>query len=254
MTALLAAQDPAPVILERPDAASRFFVSCDHAGNAIPHALGDLGLSAVERERHIAWDIGALGVARELFSILDAPLVAQSYSRLVVDCNRPKSHPELIVERSEATEIPGNRGLSVIERQHRQTAIYDPYHETISTLIDTRRQRRLETVFVSVHSFTPLYLGESRPWDVGVLYGRDHRLARPVLQQLRADAGLCVGDNEPYRIDEKDLGLPEHAIKRGLLNVLFEIRQDLIADPEPQQEWGRRLAGILRAAAGTLDV
>ena len=254
MTALLAHNDPGPVILERPDAESPFFISCDHAGNAIPRALGDLGLSLADRERHIAWDIGALGVARALSSILDAPLVAQTYSRLVIDCNRPQTHPELIVERSEATDVPGNTGLSVAERHQRQTAIYDPYHQAISELLDDRDRRRLHTVFVSVHSFTPVYLGERRPWKIGVLYGRDNRLARPVLQHLRGDDGLCVGDNEPYRIDEKDLGLPEHAIKRGLLNVLFELRQDLITDVAPQGEWGSRLARVLRSAIESLGV
>ena len=254
MTALLAPDDPAPVILERPDAASPFFISCDHAGNAIPRALGDLGLSPADRERHIAWDSGALGVAHALSSILDAPLVAQTYSRLVIDCNRPEAHPELIVERSEATDVPGNTRLSAAERHQRQTAIYDPYHATIGKLLDDRDRRRLQTVFISVHSFTPVYLGERRPWQIGVLYGRDDRLARLVLQHLRADDGLTVGDNEPYRIDEKDRGLPEHAIERGLLNVLFELRQDVITDVAPQRAWGSRLARVLQSAIESLGL
>ncbi len=253
MTALLAPDDPAPVILERPHGASPFFVSCDHAGNAIPRALGDLGLNGADRERHIAWDIGALGVARELSTILDAALVAQTYSRLVIDCNRPKTHAELIVERSEATDIPGNQGLSPAARGMRETAVYDPYHGAISELLDDREQGRRETVYVSVHSFTPVFLGCRRRWEIGVLYGRDDRLARPILQRLQSAGDLCVGDNEPYRIDERDLGLPEHAIKRGLLNVLFELRQDLITDPEPQRAWGKRLARVLLSAFDVVE-
>jgi predicted N-formylglutamate amidohydrolase len=250
---LLIKGDPGPVILERQNGPSPFFISCDHAGNAIPQALGNLGLSAIDCKRHIAWDIGALGVARELSRATEACMVAQPYSRLVVDCNRPKTHPELVVCRSESTDVPGNQGVSSTDRKRREIAIYDPYHQMISNLLDSRLRDDRATIFVSVHSFTPVYRGISRPWEVGILYGRDDRLATQVLHRLNTEQDLCVGDNEPYRIDEKDLGLPEHAIKRGLLNVLFEIRQDLIVGVMSQKKWGLRLASVLRDSVRTLE-
>ncbi|MEE2981843.1 MAG: N-formylglutamate amidohydrolase [Pseudomonadota bacterium] len=251
---LLSADDPAPVIVERPGAASAFFLSCDHAGKAIPQRLGDLGLSTADRERHIAWDIGALGVARELSTMLDATLVAQVYSRLVIDCNRPQRAVTLVPESSEATGIPGNRSLSDPERRRRKTEIYDPYHDAIRGLLDERARRAIDTIFIAIHSFTPVYLGVARPWSIGVLYGSDERLARPVLQGLCADASLCVGDNEPYRIDGKDHGIPEHALKRSLRHVLFELRQDLITQKARQRAWARRLADVLPPAVEKLSM
>ncbi|MCZ6770907.1 MAG: N-formylglutamate amidohydrolase [Proteobacteria bacterium] len=251
---LLAADDPAPVIVERPAAVSAYFLSCDHAGKAIPQRLGDLGLSAADRGRHIAWDIGALGVARELSAMLDATLVAQVYSRLVIDCNRPQHSVALVPESSEATGIPANRSLSDPERRRREMEIYDPYHDAIRGLLDERAGRGVDTIFIAIHSFTPVYLGVARPWSIGVLYGSDERLARRVLQGLRSDASLCVGDNEPYRIDGKDYGIPEHALKRGLRHVLFELRQDLITEEARQRDWARRLADVLPLAVEKLSM
>ena len=253
MTSLLARDEPAPVLLERAEASSPFVITCDHAGQLIPRSLGDLGVPASERERHIGWDIGALGVARELSSRLDAVLIAQRYSRLVIDCNRPPDSPELITVRSEATDIPGNRELGAGAREARLSCIYEPYHQAIREVLDARARATRATLFISVHSFTPVYLGRPRAWQVGVLYGRDARLARPVLEHLRAGGDFFVGDNEPYRIDDKDQGIPAHALARGLPNVLFEIRQDLIVRAPQQQAWGQRLAAVLRLALAELE-
>ena len=254
MTALLAADEPAPVIHERATAASPFLISCDHAGNLIPRSLGDLGMSATDRARHIAWDIGALGVARALAQLLDGELVAQRYSRLVIDCNRPPHSAELITTRSEATDIPANRDLPAAARAARTALIYAPYHDQLRALLDTRASRGRATIFVAVHSFTPVYLGQARPWQLGILSGDDRRLAGPMLEFLRSHSDLCVGDNEPYRIDEKDYGIPVHALARGLLHVLFEVRQDLIAAPAGQRVWAQRLADTLRAARVALGI
>lgn len=251
---LLASDEPSPVLVERASGASPFFLTCDHAGQYIPRALGDLGVSADESARHIGWDIGAFGVASGLSELLDATLVAQRYSRLVIDCNRPLDSVDLICTRSEATNIPGNVALSTAARSARINAIHAPYHDAIRRLLDQRAAARQLTVYVAVHSFTPVYAGNSRPWQIGVLYGDDGRLARPVLERLRAANDLIVGENQPYRIDDKDLGIPAHALARGLLNVLIEIRQDVILTPAQQSAWAAHLAPLLSAALATLTV
>ena len=254
MTTLLASDEPQPVIHERLDAASPFLITCDHAGNFMPRSLGDLGVSAIDRARHIAWDIGALGVARELAALLDAELVAQRYSRLVIDCNRPPDSAELCSERSEATDIPGNQTLSDTERDARRAHIYAPYHDTIRSLLDARAAVGRATLYIAVHSFTPVYLGRARPWQLGVLSSDDRRLAEPVLEFLRTHGEFCIGDNQPYCIDEKDHGIPAHALSRGLPNVLFEIRHDLIAQESGQRAWAQRLAATLRHACTVLKL
>ena len=255
MSTLLAADEASPVIHERLEAASPFFITCDHAGNLIPRRLGDLGVSADERARHIAWDIGALGVARELAAMLDGELVAQRYSRLVMDCNRPSDSEELCATRSEATDVPGNRGLTASERDERRAAIYAPYHDTIRHRLDTRTAQARATIYIAVHSFTPVYHGQARPWQVGVLGAdQDRRLANVLLELLHAHSDICVGDNEPYRIDEKDEGIPAHALARGLPHVLLEIRQDLIAQEAGKTAWAQCLAQTLKLARQRLGI
>ena len=247
---LLAHDESPPVLIERADAASPFVITCDHAGKRLPRSLGDLGVNASERERHIAWDIGALGVAQALARALDGVLIAQRYSRLVIDCNRPPDSADLICTRSENTDIPGNCDLAPSARAARIESIYAPYHAAISTLLDARVRR--PTIYIAVHSFTPVYAGVARPWQVGVLYGADTRLARPLLAALRAPDDLMVGDNEPYRIDDKDHGIPTHALARGLPHVLLEIRQDLITAADDQAHWGACLAAVLTSASQAL--
>ena len=243
---LLAADEPAAVETLREDSRSRLVLVCDHAGRRIPRVLGDLGLPAAERERHIAWDIGALGVAERLSDAFDATLVWQNYSRLVVDCNRPPGSAELFTERSEATVVPGNVGLDDHSRKARLEHIYRPYHDSIARVLDSRATR--DTVFVAVHSFTPVYHGQSRPWHIGVLHNDDAPYARAVLRELEAIEGITVGENEPYRIDGKDHTIPAHPRARGLDYVLLEIRQDEIADSAGQARWAALLAPVLAAA------
>ncbi len=252
MSGLLGSDEPAAVGCERAEAKSDFVLVCDHAGNRIPAALGDLGLSPAERERHIAWDIGAFGLARALSARLDAVLVWQNYSRLVIDCNRPPASNELIVTRSEATDVPGNRGLDGAAREARMTAIFAPYHAAIAALLDARAAAGRNTVFVAVHSFTPTYHGVARPWHLGLLYGADRRLADRLFACIGSADDLVVGDNQPYTIDEHDHTLPEHPLRRGLPNVLLELRQDLLATAEAQQGWAERLADWLNRAAAAV--
>jgi predicted N-formylglutamate amidohydrolase len=250
---LLGEDDPAPVVEENTEGRSPFLLTCDHYGRAIPRQLGDLGLPESELTRHIAWDIGIAGVARALAKQLDAHLVAQAYSRLVIDCNRPLDAPGSIPRISEATMIPGNEGLTRETAEARRRQVFDPYHRRIAETIDRRLAHGIPTVLVSLHSFTPVYAGIKRPWHVGTLYHRDSRLPRLLLKGLRAAGDLVVGDNEPYAVsDETDYTIPVHGEARGLMNTGIEIRQDLISDQVGEAQWAERLATIFGEIEATL--
>ncbi len=225
----------------------------DHYGRAIPRILGDLGLPPGELTRHIAWDPGIAGVADALSKHLDAHLIAQRYSRLVIDCNRPPGAPSSIPAISEATVIPGNEGLARDAAQARRRQIFDPYHRRIAEIIRRRLRDSIPTVLVSLHSFTPVYAGIARPWHIGTLYHRDTRLPPLLLILLREETDLVVGDNEPYAVsDETDYTIPVHGEARGLMNSGIEIRQDLIAGPAGQRQWADRLARIFGEIEATL--
>ena len=224
-------------------------ITCDHAGRTIPRRLGTLGVSAAELETHVAWDIGAAGVAERLGAALGAFVILQTYSRLVIDCNRPLHAESSIVTKSEHTIVPGNQGITRAEAELRAQAIFSPYHQRIELELDRRRREGKLTVFVAVHSFTPRFSGVDRAWHAGVLYGKDARLGRAMLELLRQEAGLIIGDNEPYAVSEQtDYGIVQHAERSGLLCVELEIRQDLIADAAGQAIWAERLARVLREA------
>jgi predicted N-formylglutamate amidohydrolase len=244
---LLTAEDPPPVRVLRATGRSDLFLTADHAGRTIPKSLHDLGVSEAERQRHIAWDIGIAGVTERLAGHLDATAILQTYSRLVIDCNRDPSWPSAMPEVSEYTPIPGNRSLSEDARNARITEIFTPYHDRIRTLLDARAHRR--TVLVAMHSFTPSFKGESRAMQVGLLYNKDPKLARILLDLLRREPDLTVGDNAPYAITEdSDYSVPTHGEKRGLPHIEVEIRQDLIATPEGQSHWAGRFARWLTTA------
>ena len=245
-TALLLSAEDVPPIYEYNEAGrSPFLLTCDHYGRLIPRMLGDLGLPESELVRHIAWDIGIAGVAEALSKHLDAHLIVQRYSRLVIDCNRPPHVASSIPRISEATTIPGNEGISRQEAETRRAQIFDPYHRRIDEIIDQRRIAGLPTVLVSLHSFTPVYAGIARPWHIGSLYHRDTHLPPLLLKLLRAEGDLVVGDNEPYAVsDETDYTIPVHGEARGLMNTGIEIRQDLISDAAGERAWADRLARI----------
>jgi predicted N-formylglutamate amidohydrolase len=247
---LLGAGDPDPVRALRPNGASEFFLTADHAGRAIPRRLGSLGLPQRELERHIAWDIGIAGVTEKLARALDATAVLQEYSRLVIDCNRAPGWASSIPVFSELTAIPGNENVPPAGREARRREIFLPYHQRIAGLLDRRspagHQPGRRTVLIAMHSFTPVFKGEPRNIEIGILYNRDARLAEVLLDLLRAEGGLVVGDNAPYAITEaSDYTVPVHGEARGLPHVEIEIRQDLIADEAGQSAWAARLARLL---------
>ena len=246
-------EPPACVTLGRPND-SPFLLLCDHAGHRLPRRLGTLGVSDSERQRHIAWDIGAAGVVRDMAERLDAFAILQSYSRLAIDCNRSPAVESSIVTISEDTAIPGNLNLSQADRAQRVAEIFTPYHDRIAAELDRRQAAGIATVIVAMHSFTPVYRGVARPWHVGLLYNRDDRLARPMMALLRGEAGLVVGDNEPYAVsDESDYTIPVHGERRGLPHGEIEIRQDLIADAVGQSVWAERIARLLRLSWTTIS-
>ncbi|MEQ8035515.1 N-formylglutamate amidohydrolase [Xanthomonas sp. WHRI 6106] len=250
---LLGPDDPAPFTVHNAQAASPWLLIADHAGQRVPARLANLGLPQVELDRHIGWDIGIAQVTQLLADALDAVAIAQTYSRLVVDCNRPHASATLMPEVSDGTSIPGNLQLSAEARRQRIDEIFAPYHARIAAELETRAQRQQPTLLVSMHSFTPIMAGHARPWHAGVLYNRDTRLAHRLLQALRAEPDLVVGDNQPYAVsDASDYAIPVYGEGRGLLHVELEIRQDLIVDAAGQHAWAQRLARILPPLAQAL--
>ncbi|MDB6083462.1 MAG: N-formylglutamate amidohydrolase [Gammaproteobacteria bacterium] len=249
---LLAADEPPPVLELGREGRSNFVIVVDHAGRRIPKRLGGLGLPPSELQRHIAWDIGALGVARRMAAMLDAPLVAQNYSRLVIDCNRDPTVATSIPTIGESIEIPGNLGLSADEIAARRAEIFDPYHAHVRALLDERSAAGRPTILVAQHSMTNIFKNVRRAMHAAVLYNRDRRFAGLVLDELRREADLVVGDNEPYFVsDETDYTVPRHGEARHLPHVEIEIRQDLIGEDAGQDEWAQRLCRVLQAAEHT---
>jgi predicted N-formylglutamate amidohydrolase len=249
---LLAKDEPPPFIEVRRQGRSNFVIVVDHASSRIPRLLGNLGLPPQEHERHIAWDIGSLSVARHMSEALDAPLVAQNYSRLVIDCNRDPKVESSIPLVSESSEIPGNRNLSAAARLARRIEIFDPYHKHIRELLDARAAAGRRTILVAQHSMTDIYKGVRREMHAAVLYNRDRRFAGLLLDVLRREADLIVGDNEPYFVsDDTDFTIPVHAEARGLPHVEIEIRQDLLRDAAGQAEWAARITRALLEAERT---
>ena len=247
-TSLLSPGDPKPASVQNAGGRSPFLLVCDHAGRSIPRALGRLGVPEPELHRHIAWDIGAGAVAAELGRRLDACVVLQAYSRLVIDCNRPLDVPSLIPEVSDGVQIPANVGLSPRARQQRIDEIHEPYHGAIDRAADARLTAGRPTLLVAVHSFTPVMDGFRRPWRFGVLHAGDSPLSARMLTALRTEAEVSeVGDNEPYALGPLDCTVPRHAQARGLDYLELEIRQDLIAAPEDQARMAAFLDRLLRS-------
>lgn len=228
----------------------------DHASNAIPPSYGDLGLDAEARTAHIAWDPGALPVARAMSRLLNAPLFFGTVSRLVLDVNRPVSSATLIPAFSEATQIPGNADLPPGERDRRIATIHAPYHAALADMIAAHTARCRAAgdpmpAVVAIHTFTPVYRGVARPLHVGVLFDRDDRLGRSMLQVLRREPGLRAEENQPYSpADEVYYTLERQALPAGLANVMIEIRNDELRNAAPVAAWGARLAGALTTALG----
>lgn len=239
---------------ENPDGAGSFVVVCDHASNRLSPEYGSLGLPADALRSHIAWDPGALPVSRMLSVLLDAPLLWPGASRLIIDCNRDPGAPDLIVAESEGRVVPGNRNVGEAERLRRLGAIHVPYHQAIDRCIDRRLSAGHATAVVAVHSFTPVYFGRRRPWDIGIVFDDDRRLSDPLIAGLKADPALTVGVNEPYSpADRVYYTLTRHARPRGLPAVMIEIRNDLIADEAGQKAWAKRLGAILASLSSIVS-
>ena len=253
-SALLAPDEPVAVVEVRPGGASQFLLVCDHAGRRIPRRLNNLGLSEAELVRHVAWDPGIAGVGRHLAQRLDAHLIMQPYSRLVIDCNRPPGSGESIVTVSDATAIPGNENVTAADAAQRVREIFEPYHGTIVRHLDARKNAGRPVILISLHSFTAVYGGIIRPWQAGVLYNRYRALADALREQLAAPGDLIVGDNEPYTVDDDtDYTVPVHGEARGIAHVAIEIRQDLIGDEGGQLNGANRLAAALPKAAAKIS-
>jgi predicted N-formylglutamate amidohydrolase len=238
--------EEAPHILVNGGGRSSCVLICEHASNRLPRALGTLGLPASELQRHIAWDLGAEQVARRLSRLIDAPLVLQRYSRLAYDCNRPPESPEAMPEISEITHIPGNRNLTPTDRLARIQEIYRPFQMAIAELLDYRAAEGVRSVVVTVHSFTPVYKGTRRTVELGILHDRDTRLAEKLITSF---PGVDARLNEPYGPKDGVLHtLNLHAAPRGLQHIMFEMRNDLIAEERGQNEWAERLLASLTLA------
>jgi predicted N-formylglutamate amidohydrolase len=240
-------------LIERAHGSSVFFLTCDHGGHAIPHKLARLGLSEDELSTHVASDLGVAELGDQLSLRLDAFLIVHNYSRLVIDVNRPPGAVDAISTLSERTRIVGNEGLSSSDARKRFEEVFQPYHHRIRDELDARSARACPSVLVALHSFTPVYMDEVRPWHVGVLYGRDPRLARLLLHGLRSDDTLIVGDNQPYSVsDATDYTIVTHGENRGIPHVELEIRQDLLAGA-CVQSWAERLGVALEEALPQLS-
>jgi predicted N-formylglutamate amidohydrolase len=244
---LLGPGDPPPVECVNPKGSAPILLLCDHASARIPRALGTLGLDEAALRRHIAWDIGVADVTRRLAVHLDAPALLAGYSRLVIDPNRSVDDPTSILEISDGTPIPGNRGLSEAARALRRSEIFDAYHGRAAAAIDGLLAAGRIPIIVFIHSFTPVMDGFERPWHVGILWADDERIARPLMDRLAMDRTLRVGDNEPYSAHQaQGYSMRTHGWSRGLANVLIELRQDLIDTHRGAAEWALRLAGELQ--------
>ena len=232
----------------RPHGTGRFVLLCDHASNYIPEELDNLGLPASETARHIAWDIGAAGVAEALSEMFDSPAILSPASRLVVDCNRHLDAADLIPEISDGTVIPGNLHLDDAARTARIERWFLPYHDAVEAAIREREASGRETVVVSVHSMTDSLAGKPRPWQIALSSHLDRTLTDPVLEVLRKPGDVVVGDNEPYDLDPVvDYSTPFHALRRGLPHLQVEFRQDEVADEPGQQAWAQRFAEALKS-------
>ena len=244
---LLGPGDPPPVTLVNEAGASPVVLLCDHASNAIPAALGTLGLDEAARSRHIAWDIGAAEVTRRLAEMLDAPALLSGYSRLVIDCNRAPDDPTSSRQISDGVIVPGNRGLAKAARGARASACYWPYHRKVTEVIERAAARDIMPVIVSVHSCTPVMKDFERPWHIGVLSNTDRRMTDLVIAELARDSALCIGDNQPYSgLDPHGYTIETHALPDGRPNALLEIRQDLIDTQRGIGHWAELVGAVLR--------
>jgi predicted N-formylglutamate amidohydrolase len=237
---------PQPLEVLNPRSDAEIVLICDHASNHIPAEYRGLGVGAADLRRHIAWDVGAAGVTRGLAAALGAPAFLGGYSRLLIDLNRPLGSTTSMPVISEATPIPGNRDLPLAEIERRRRLIFEPFHDGIASFLDARESAGKPSRIVAIHSFTPVFLGMSRPWHAGILHEGAPDYAAHVMSGLARDPALVVGENVPYQIERtSDYAIPVHGTDRGSPALLIEIRNDLISDAAGIREWTDRLAAVL---------
>jgi predicted N-formylglutamate amidohydrolase len=243
---MLSENDPAPFELVNPNGKAPCLIVCDHASNVIPESLRDLGVDPAHRYEHIAWDIGAAVMVRHLSELFDAPAVLAGFSRLVVDCNRYLDDPNAFVETSDQVAVPGNSAMTDSERAQRVAKIYRPYHNAIEDALERFEDRNVNPAVIAVHTMTDQMRGrEARPQAFTMCWARDGRLAGPVLERLEAQGDIVVGDNVPYGMDlGEDYTVPEHAMRRGLPYLQYEVRQDLVTDDTDARAWAERLHDV----------
>ncbi|MGR3715316.1 MAG: N-formylglutamate amidohydrolase [Thermohalobaculum sp.] len=258
MTVRAATDDPSAkevVEVTNPSGAGQFLVVCEHASRFIPAEFGDLGLDDAALNSHIAWDPGALAVSEAMASMLDAPLVAQRVSRLLYDCNRPPESESAVPAVSEIYRVPGNASLSAADRQARVDRFYVPFRDTLAACVNRRVETGRAPAIVTVHSFTPVYMGVRRETGLGILHDTDARLADALLETTKAGTDLAVHRNRPYGPEDGVTHtLAEHGVARGLLNVMLEIRNDLIGDSASQAAMAEWLSRCLAEALAVLTV
>jgi len=238
---------PEPIEVLNEDSDCEIVLICEHAANHIPAEYDRLGVTEADLERHIAWDVGAAAVARGLAEALGAPAFLGTYSRLLVDLNRPFGCLSSMPVRSEATSIPGNVDLTEAEFLRRRERVFDPFHDRITARLDAREAAGLPTRIIAIHSFTPVYLGVARPWHVGILFDQSADFAEATMAALAQDPALVVGANVPYVIDrDEDYAIPVFGTDRGNPAILVEIRNDLISDAAGIADWTRRMTRVLQ--------
>lgn len=242
---LLARTEPPPFSFCQLGGRAPLILTCDHASNYVPRALDQLGVDRAELARHIAWDIGAGEVTRQLAPLLDAPAVLSGFSRLIIDANRRLSAGNSIPEISDGTAVPANEALDKTARERRSRCLFTPYHAAVVRLIEAALASGRTPAILFMHSFTPVMDGFERPWEIGILWDRDPRLAVPLIRALRA-RGLTVGDNEPYSgASPVDYSLHAHGEARRLPCALIEIRQDLIDTAQGAARWAGLLGEVV---------
>ncbi|MDZ7841677.1 MAG: N-formylglutamate amidohydrolase [Gammaproteobacteria bacterium] len=248
---LLSPDEPSPFETVNPDGAGEVLLTCEHAGKLLPERVAGLGLSSDDLERHIGYDIGAAGLARRLSKVLDATLVVQRYSRLVIDCNRPAGAKDLIPEISDSTRVPGNMDLSDAERRMRYEEIHQPFHTEIAHQIARKKSRAV----IAVHSFNRTVDQEQRDFHVGLLFNRDSRFAQALRGPIAHEIGIqLVALNRPYAVeDESDETIPRHGEATGLLHVLLEVRNDRIRTEEGQRKWAALLSQAINEAMAAVS-
>ncbi len=232
------------------DGRGRAVLVCEHASRLIPASLDNLGLDAEVQMSHAAWDIGARDLVRGMSRALDAPLVEARVSRLVYDCNRPPEAPDATPAQSERFKVPGNADLTPKARAARVAEVYEPFSARLSDTLD----RHEAPVMITLHSFTPVYFGQRRRVEIGVLHDTDARLADAMLETAARHTPLIVGRNDPYGPEDGVTHtLRRHGLTRGIPNVMIEVRNDLLGDAEACAAMADMLGGWLGEAMEMID-